>query len=248
MQQTLQKLLRFITAIFHRKQRSFFFPRLLQIGFGNRLCHLLHLLCQNPGWIKKTNKKKTKKKQKQTMLTTVRRCHSFFYCVILPHDSASLKRMSYNVKSAKSVLFFHPTQKRNIWYFLHRTLKRLQGVTHWQCWVWQKLQCSVFSFLLCLSSYFLPFSLLFFPTTTLYAACTAYATDRHLTVCSPCRTQLLCRRYRRLQPPCVVAPDASPQRNHSNHIQNVFTCSFLTFFRHAQGDRRESRAKCRHMK
>lgn len=35
-----------------------------------------------------------------------KRCLSFFYCIILPFDLVTLKRMSYNVESAKSVLFY----------------------------------------------------------------------------------------------------------------------------------------------
>lgn len=34
-----------------------------------------------------------------------KRCLSFFYCIILPFDLVMLNRMSYNVESAKSVLF-----------------------------------------------------------------------------------------------------------------------------------------------
>lgn len=34
-----------------------------------------------------------------------KRCLSFFYCIILPFYLVMLKRMSYNVESAKSVLF-----------------------------------------------------------------------------------------------------------------------------------------------
>lgn len=35
-----------------------------------------------------------------------KRCLSVFYCIILPFDLVMLNRMSYNVESAKSVLFF----------------------------------------------------------------------------------------------------------------------------------------------
>lgn len=52
--------------------------------------------------------------KKIIIITIVMRCLFFFYRIILPSDSVTLKRMSYNVKSAKSVLFSHPSLKRNI--------------------------------------------------------------------------------------------------------------------------------------
>lgn len=81
------------------------FPRLLQIGFGGRLLYPLHhrrtLLCQIQTGLKKNKK------------TIVMRCLCFSYRIILPSDSLTLKQMSYNVKSAKSVLFCH-SRKREI--------------------------------------------------------------------------------------------------------------------------------------
>lgn len=51
-----------------------------------------------------------------------KRCLSFFYCIILPFDLVMLIRMSYNVESAKSVLFSHVCNlSRNVNDFLCNT-------------------------------------------------------------------------------------------------------------------------------
>lgn len=165
-----------------------------------------------------------------------------FLSHILPHDSVSLK-WSYNVKSAKSVLFF----------ILHKT--EISDISCTELWSDSMLRHTdnvesdrnsnvllsvLFSFM---STFLLPILFLFLFVSFLFdidIVCSLHRVCHWSTLnCMlPCRTQLLRRRYRRLQAPCVVAPDASPQRNHSNHIRNVFTFSFLTLFRHAQGNRR----------
>lgn len=156
------------------------------------------------------------------------RCLSFFYRIILPSDSVTLRRMSYNV-IVLSLFYFLILRRREIFDISCTALITLNSDATPSCDTLTMLRltatlmfCFPFNVHFILSYFFLMF------LRTLYAACTAYATDRHLTVCSPCRTQLLCRRYRQLQPPCVVAPDASTWHDHSNHIRNF--SFFLSFF------------------
>lgn len=135
-----------------------------------------------------------------------KRCLSFFYCIILPFDLVTLKRMSYNVESAKSVLFYQVCNlfKNNVKDFLcniHITkitkmlymVSRCHCLTNdyyvlWQyydtlqlfgrCYGWHPLWYPIFICFCACFSYVICFLFLFL--RTLYAICTTNATDRHL--------------------------------------------------------------------